>query len=213
MWSLPYQFTRLPYRLLEVPLLFFFFCKQGTKKRSDISPPPILYPHSLFPSSFSSFYRFTAIIFPLTHSIFSDCWSLAPRHGMTQTPRNIIKLGTFWVSIVHSNVCHAWFNRTMILDNSLILSRSTNDIKFVTFRSFLSHTLIFLETSQASLLGHKDNSRKESDLSVCIFSSLFPYHALQATSTKFPTRNTRTNRDSLVWLCPVTRKENFLTVV
>lgn len=71
--SLLYQFIRLPYRLLEVPLIVFY--KQGTNK--DVRYPLYLHlnPQSLFPSSFSSIYQFTAIILYLTHSILNDCCS------------------------------------------------------------------------------------------------------------------------------------------
>ena len=51
------------------------------------------------------------------------------------------QVGTFWVSIVSINVCCVWFSWPMTLDNSLILTKSINDIKLVTFSLFLSYTL------------------------------------------------------------------------
>lgn len=76
MWSLLYQFTRLPYRLLEVPLRFH---KQGTNRDMTSS---LLTPQSTFFISF--FFQFLLSIHTITPSLLCTVpgiprvWSLTP---------------------------------------------------------------------------------------------------------------------------------------
>lgn len=93
-----------------------FFLQTRNQQRSDISPPLPPPLSTFFIFFFQFLLQFTTIILRLTHSILSDGWSLALGQGTTMTPRSI-KFGTFWVSIVHSDVCCSWLSWTMTLDS------------------------------------------------------------------------------------------------